>query len=50
MIRNEMLQNNRQVKVLEAVENKTGEVMHAQSSFDLPRDGRQHYNFKNAEN
>ena len=49
MIKNEMLQNKRPVKVLEAVENKMGGVMHAQSSCDLPHDRRQVYNFKNAE-
>ena len=49
MIKNEMLQNKRPVKVLEAVENKMGGVMHAQSCCDLPRDRRQVYNFKNAE-
>ena len=49
MIKNKMLQNKRPVKVLKAVENKMGGVMHAQSICDKPRDRRQVYNFKNAE-
>ena len=49
MIKKEMSQNKRPIKVLEAVENKIGGVMNAQSSCDLPRDRRQLYNIKNAE-
>ena len=37
------------IKVLEAVEYKIGGVMNSQSSYDLPRDQRQLYNIKNAE-
>ena len=49
MIKNKMLQNKHPVKVLKAVENRMGGVMHAQSICDKPCDRRQVYNFKHAE-
>ena len=49
MIKTEMSHTERPIKILEAVENKIGGVMQAQSSCDLPRDRRQVYNFKKAE-